>query len=672
MRPGMKFQIAALKGVLGRTAITLLALAWVGQAAAQALLVDELPSGTSLVVVNQPLADATTLVWPRPAGEPGLGQLVAGRLTLAAEIEARFGGGDVVAGSPPVIVAVGGAAPGELAGMLVPVLDEGPPYAIDIPSSPTLVEGGLERRLGAPDSDTLLRLEVLLPPPDDWRRNSVEVLWDLVPRLAADAVPSLQSRVEGQLGVLEGRVDPQVSEMALAELRMELARIAAAPTLQADDVAEARRRLDVRRQAVLEQHPEAARSVLEQWLAGGENAVRQYLFGFRGVTLESVRASAAGWLPTHPGRALLVLPPRVYNPRFAAGPEIHRLANDLTGAILERGAAPLAVVCLRPVLVPDLDGEVTATVLARLARELRLTSPRPASVRVRTRPPLIELAGPPDAFGELMEQLTTAYGVVLSDQASFDSVDGDARRRALDLMAGVLGLAESGGPSPATLLRPGNLALGVVAPDAEAAAEALVKFWSVEARPVAAPDVQDLPTGDRTRIAAPGSISVLVVALDMGFGGLEAVSAVTRELLETRAGQRWPDARVEVLAPYVPGRSLLLLVVAEAGTLDEIEARVRAGWPSLIAPVSEDELAPVRRRVAAAASAEMSGVAGHARRCSATAAGAARWREPAEFELEILTVEAEAVGALLGSFGSIESLQTTGAGVLPSGESRRR
>jgi len=95
------------------------------------------------------------------------------------------------------------------------------------------------------------------------------------------------------------------------------------------------------------------------------------------------------------------------------------------------------------------------------------------------------------------------------------------------------------------------------------------------------------------------------------------------------------------------------------------------GWASLIATIGEEELAPIKRRVAASASAEMSGVSGHARRCAATAAGAARWHQPAEFELEILTVGPEIVNAVLQGFSDLASLQTTAAGTLPIIDLRR-
>jgi len=676
MPPDMRVQIALLKGVLGCALGILTAAFFVGTARAQALLVEPLPGGTVLVLVNQPLADATTLVWPQATDhdEAAMGQLIAGRLSLVTDVETALGSAgddEDPQSAPPVIVAVGGASAEELSSLLERVLGDRPTTSLAPRSATTLVEGGLDRRLGAPGSEAKLRLEVLLPPPGDWRRSSVEVLWDLLPTLLSDIVPALQSRMEGALGILEGGVDAELAEVTVSALRLELARFASDPALQRDDVAEARRRLQVRRFAVLEEHPDAAVRVLDYWIAGGEAAVREFIFGIQGVTLGSVREAAAGWLPTHPGRAQLILPPRVFNPRFAVGPQTHQLGNDLTAAILERRGAPLAVVCLRPVMVPDLDGEVTATVLARLARELRSAPNRPGFVRVRSAPPLIEVAGPADGFGELMEQLTSAYLAVVADFSPVTTAGDGARRRALDLMAGLLGVTEEKDSSPAILLRPGNLALGVVANDAQAAAEALFKFWSVESGDEEVTDVQSVAVVPRTRAAAPGKESVVVVALETAFGGNEAVSMVVREVLASRARGLWSEGRVDVLHPYVPGRSLLLFELGSPGTVDEVEKMAGQGWASLISIIGEEELAPIKRRVAASASAEMSGVAGHARRCAATAAGAARWHQPAEFELEILTVGPEIVNAVLQGFSDLASLQTTAAGTLPISDLKR-
>jgi len=676
MPPDMRIQTALLKGVLGCAVAVLTIVVGAGDARAQALLVERLPGGTRLVLVNQPLADATTLAWPENSvGGVSNGRLIAGRLTMAADVEAVFkrGEGEELAGlAPPVIVAVGGASAIEMSALLARVLGERQPTPVERSAGTVLVEGGLDRRLGAPGSDAMLRLEVLLPPLGDRRRSSMEVLWDLMPLLLADVVPGIQSRVEGALGILEGRVDADNAEQTVGRLRYELARFASDPNLQGDDVAEARRRLQVRRYAVLEEHPEGAERVLESWLAGGEDAVREFVFGIQSVTLASVRDAAAGWLPLHPGRAQLVLPPRIFNPRFAAGPQIEQLDNDLTAAILERAGAPLTVVCLRPVLVPDLDGEVTATVLAGLARELRSARNRPGFVRVRTAPPLIEIAGLADGFGELMEQLTNAYLAVVSDREAVVGTGDDAHRRALDLMAGLLGVTEADDISPASLLRPGNIALGVVAEDAEAAAEALTKFWLMDLPDAGTTNVQSVPAVPRSRMAAPGDTSVLVVALEMSFGGNEAVSQVLGELLASRARGLWADSRVDILHPYIPGRSLLLLEVASRGTVDEVERSLASEWSKLTAPSNEAELASVKARAASAASAEMSGVAGHARRCAAVAAGASRWHQPAEFELQILTVGPEIVNGLLESFIELSTLETAGAGALPISDLKGR
>jgi hypothetical protein len=281
---------------------------------------------------------------------------------------------------------------------------------------------------------------------------------------------------------------------------------------------------------------------------------------------------------------------------------------------------------------------------------------------------MLEVAGPIDGFGELLEQLSAAYRGVAEDRSPITAVDDGARRRALTLMAGLLGVSEHDGPSPATLLGGGNLALGVVAADAEAATEALQKFWAAGGQPSRSTEVQDVGGGQRTRAAAPGGESVLVAALELAFGGDEAVLLVVRELVAKRAASLWPDSRITVFQPFVPGRTLLLLELSHRGTLDELEGLMERRWKDLTVPVTEDELAPVKRRVAAASSAEMSGVAGHARRCAAAAAGATSWHQPAEFELEILTLEPERVNPALEGLTDWQRLQTTGAGSLPIGD----
>jgi hypothetical protein len=666
MRSVMSVQVSRTKGLLWFLMGALAAASAAPEAAAQAVLIERLANGTQLVVVSQPLADATTVAWPVVGtdGEVAVSDLVAGRLTLTADLEAALGGLPESA-APPVVVAVGGASPSELGELAARLLGDRRPVAVPRLEAEPVIEGGLDRQLGPPGSDAQLRLIVPLPPPGDPRRSSVEVLWELVPSLLPSTVPRLESRIDGDRALLEGPVDAELAELHVREIRFALARFAFDPRLEEGDVADARARHEVQRHAALEEHPEAAKWILARWRSGGEPAVREVLFGLRGVTLESVRSAAAEWLPDHPGRARLTLPPRVFNPRFAVGPQPINLANDLAAAVLERRAATMSVVCLRPVLVPDLDGSVTATVLARVARELRTSERRPGWIRVRQAPPLLEVAAPADAFGELLEQLARARSTVAEDNASVVAGGADASRRALALMADRLAISRVESPTPASLLRPGNLALGVVAVDGEAAAEALAKFWGGSSAGVRTTLVDTVPAGSRSRVAAPGDESVVVIALELAFGGADATRLVTAELLEARLRQLLPETRSRALRPFVPGRSLLVLEVAASGTVDEVEAMVRRIWPTLTAGVDDDELAPIRRRAAADASAAMSGVAGHARHAAAAAAGAVAWRQPAELELEILSLEAVAVTATLEGFAAFDELETTAAGELP-------
>jgi hypothetical protein len=307
-----------------------------------------------------------------------------------------------------------------------------------------------------------------------------------------------------------------------------------------------------------------------------------------------------------------------------------------------------------------------------VARELRAGDDRPGWIRLRNTPPLLEIAGPAGSFGELLEQLARARDAVAADDRPVEVGNAGASRRALDLMANRLGITQVEAPTPASLLRPGNLAVGVVAVDGESAAEALAKFWSAPAAVSDTTLVEDIPVAGRSRIAAAGDESAVAVALDLPYASAAAVGLVTSELLELRLRTLLPDARNRVLQPFIPGRSLLVVEVRSTGTVDEVETMLRRAWPGLTAGVDDDELAPVKRRAAAAASAAMSGVAGHARHAAATAAGVESWRQPAEFELDVLSIEAAAVAAVLARVSAFDALDTTGAGVLPIGELSRR
>jgi hypothetical protein len=628
---------------------------------AQTLAVEQLGNGTELIHVAYPLSGATSVSWPESGDSApgGIRTVVGGSLTLNADLEQALDGAVT---APPVVVAVGGSAGSELRALVGRLLADLPPHLPVLATPRPVAEGGVERRLGVPGEEALLRLVIALPSPHDHRRAAVEVLWEILPELLD--LTGLASRVEGGFGVLEARVDAELAELRLRSLRLALARVAGDPRISEERVEAMRRRLVVRRQAQLEAHPQASQTMLELWLEGRTVAIREFLFGLEGVTPEAVRSAAAEWLPQHPGAAVLVLPPTVLNPRFAPGPELAQLDNDLATAVLERPGTPLAALCLQPVLLPDIDGQVTATVLTRLAAEVRATDAAPGWVRVRASPAALELAAPSDAFAELCEVLQVALQRIGGDERPLAG-GGDARRRALDLMAAVVGLAVERELSPADLLRPGNLAVGVVAPDGEAATEAMSKFLGAWAVPERRLEGRSLASGQRSREAVAGRLSAAAVALPLPATADACRAVVVAEIIHSRVEHGLSDARVEVLSPLLPGRRTLVLLVSAEMALDELEEELAKGWGTWMAPVEEGELVDIRRRVAARASAAASGALGRARTCAAVAAGEAPWRPPRELELTLLTLDAEEISALVEGLADLDELRTTGAGVLP-------
>jgi hypothetical protein len=199
--------------------VLLLSLLVAFGAAAQALHVERVGGATELLLVSQPLSEATTVAWPLPDGT--VFSTTSGGLTLVADLQAAL---EDLDGSPLVVVAVGGAQAGDLK----PVLELGLPDPVGestLPEQPPLIEGAVDRRLGAPGSDALLRLELQLPAVDDWRRSTVEVLWELLPELLGDEFPGLVSRVDGEHGGLEVRVNPELVEVELRKLRLTLAQV---------------------------------------------------------------------------------------------------------------------------------------------------------------------------------------------------------------------------------------------------------------------------------------------------------------------------------------------------------------------------------------------------------------------------------------------------------------
>ena len=639
-----------------------------GTVCAQALSETVLGNGTRVVVVAQPLADVTSCAWRDPGDEDRVHTTVSGQLTLAAELNAAFGVDRVAddaaprPAAPAVIIALGPTPTSELEAILGPALAGRVPRAVAPRRTSTLREGGLERRLGPLGAEAELRLELPLPSPDDPARTSIEVLWELVPGMLDSLAPGVTGRVDGDIAGLRAMLDPDLAELTLRQLRLGLARMGTDPRLEPDAVEEARRRVAVRRAARAEHHPDGAVAVLDRYETAGMDGVREMLFGPGGVTPETVRAAATAWLARHPGAAVLILPPRVFNPRFAKPPVEIRLDSDLAAAVLERGATPLATLALRPVVSPDVDGELAAVVLTRLAGELRGGVGAPGWSRVTTRPGTLELAAPADAFPELVEALERALRAVSGDETTVVGEPTDARRRALQLTSARLGLGASDRVVPSELLRPANLAVGAVVPDAEAGVEALRKLLVIEPR---AAEVDSLPAIPRTREAVAGTRSCLVVILDVPAVVDPAAQIVLENLLATRATSLLAPAEAEILRPLVPGRRALLLVVTAEATVDVLERALAERWARFVADTEEPELAPVRRAAAARELTEASGATGAARRCASVAAGDGRWRPTSEIEMAILGVEASAVDAALEAVRTYADMETFGAGVLP-------
>lgn len=661
MTAAMKVQGACLQCFLVLSAVAGAALPVTGQA----LYTDRLGNGTELVVVAQPLADATTVAWPATLENDGPATVVtSGDLTLVADLEAALTL-DEVAMAPPVVVAVGAVSVTDIRALLERVVATHPARPAPAVVEDALVEGRLERRLGAAGSEAEIRLEVNLPPASDPMRSAIEVLWDLLPGVLTDDLAGVRSRVDGNRALFEARTESSSVDLAVRRLRLGLARFAESPAVRAAAVETAAQRLQVRRQAQLEKHPQSAEMILDLWLAAGVQAVREFLFGVDGVTVETVRSAAMNWLPQHPGNVVVTLPPRSFNPRFASPPAILQLDNGLSAAVLERSGLPLSTVCLRPVVVPDLDDELAATVLARVARELRELEQPPGWVRVDARPAQIQLAAPVDQFSELTEVLHAALTEVGKDRRPVMAEGGSARRRALRLMAGALGIAEGTSLSPETLLRAGNLSLGVVAEDGEAASEAVRKFWAVGGSSVNGATVRAIAPVPKTREAAAGGDSVLVFALELAAATDETLALVVADVLASRGATLFDDGMIEILQPYVPGHRVLLVVASAAASMDRVESELREAWVTLTGPTTEEELAGIRRRVAAATAIAWSGATGRACRCAAVASGAVSWRTATDLEMAILSVPAEVVDATLESVADFEKLPNTGAGLLP-------
>ncbi len=639
----------------------LLAVLLASSVAAQTLEVIPAGPGVRAVVLTLPLDDAVSLAWPEVAedGRVAVQAVTVPALMGSGELERRLGAAGTV---PPVMVVTGPLRPDEISGLVTQLAADRDVAELPPPSRPELIEGGAERRLAPPGSDAELRLRLPLPPRGDLRRPGAEVLVHLLPSLLERSQPRLSVHVEGDVAELSRPVEAERAEGTLARLRLDLSRLADGLEVSAGEVARIRDRMAVARAVRLGRHPHGAEELVRCWLAGGEPAVRQFLFGLGGVGPQRVLEAARGWLALHPGAALLLLPPRVLNPRFAAAPRTEELPDGLTVVILERPATPLECLVVRPVLTQDLEGGATAAVLARLAGALRQAAEPPPWAEVRRDPPRLELAAPPGQGATLLEALNHGLEVVAGDATAVQA-GGGARERALGLMAAALGLASGGPLTPAALLRPDNLVLGAVVTDGEAAAEALRKLLAEGGPPAAAATASDLEAPTRTRVAVPGRTACLVVRLPGGAAGGPARLAAW--LLVHRLAGSVEELSVEQLEPVVAGGHPALVAVWARSTLPELERTLRERWPSLTAPPGDEELEAARRELLGEESRRFSGPLGRAGLMAEVAAGCRRWMAPSQWQAGILALGRDDLEPILAGWSDWDGLLTTGAGPLP-------
>ena len=657
-------------------------------------------SGVEIIVVTQPLTDASAACWP--VIDEGIGpfsiRCVQGsELTFLAMLERAFAETPAPADetptaeevqdaegvqemgavqdvdvqqeglreqpSPPVVVVVGGSSWKDVSNLCSRVLTRSPAQGADTLTERDwgFGEGGHERRLGAPGGDAGLRLEVPLPHPASSERTAVEALWSLLPQYLDQIHQVVQTRVNGDVGELEVTVDAELAGLELRRLRLAIAQLAGDPDIEEQDVERAAQAIRVNRLAVLESPAAGAELLVDRWLRGGAEAIREYLFAPSGLTGGQVRRAAASWLPRHPGRAVITLPPRVFRPRFAPGPSETHLDNDLAVAILERPAANLSAVVLRPVLLSGLRGEAEAVVLTRLAAVLRSRPDRPPHIKVQSDPPSLEIATSEDGFAALCESLQTGLEALYEDAREV-TPGTDARSRAARLMAGVLGLDISRPVTPASMLSAGNLALGGVSADAETAIEALRKLGVGGAPSRQPPTGSQLSGGDRRRMPASGTASAVVVALPdaIPFPFVDVAAAI----VERRAQQLLHDTAVEAIQPLIPGRRAVVMIFEKQGSMRDLEDLLEEEWPELTASAAEDELERAQRELAARLVVESNGVLGRARAAAAVAAGERVWRAPSEVEMLVLTASDEDINQALEKMSALEALERTASGPL--------
>jgi hypothetical protein len=632
-----------------------------GMAGAQALGLSATPSGIDIVVVTLPLAEATAACWPvLVRDEFEVDCAVGGRVGFTSAMETAL---DEAALAPPVVVAVGGEAIDDLERLIHRLTTERPVAEAMTLTRPRVHDGALVRRLGRPGADASVSLTVALPPASQPDRSAGEVLWTLLPHLVGGEFSGFRVQLEAEVARLDFRVDSDLTDLEVRRLRLALAQLGSHQDLEGGLVREAADRLRVRRLAALESAETAAAALVRRWLLDGEAGVRQEIFAAETIVEADVRRVATEWLGRHPGAIEVTLPPRVFNPRFAPGPQIESMENNLSVAVLERPGAELVALVLRPVLLNDFTGDAATQVLARLASRIRSEPQPPAVVTVAENPPRLELAGPSGAFADLTEALQRGLEALQGDEAVVETPD-TARSRALGLMAGRLGLAAVERTTASDLLRPDNLAVGGLVEDAGPALEAFRKFGVGGPLRRDATVVQPLPPEMvKSRQVSPGSLAALVILVDLPSDPVHASTMAA--LLSRRLGQSLPDARIELLRPLVPGRRVALLVVEVEGDLPTLEAAVAEAWPTAAETPTDDEVAAVGRQLGTTVAAEAGGVLGRARLCAGVAAGDTFWRAPAETEMALLLLDAEQLSIPMSMIPPWEETLSTGAGRLP-------
>jgi len=608
----------------------------------QALSVRSLSNGTELILITRPLAELDAAC--RSTADPAQSTrcVTAPELLFASILEADLQEDP----APPCVLVLAGVGQRGILDRLEDLLSGKEQIAPRRSSpQPPDAEGGIERRLTAPGSPSKIRLDIPLPEAADPRRPAMETLWAMLPHLLKKEFPGIRAGYRASKAFLEIEVDGETAETRLSALRLALARLAADPSLKSDDILATAHRLQVARMAGLEDPEQAGKEILGLWREGGVDAVRQYLFGLKSVDPPLIVESLRSWLSLHPGHALISLPPRIFQPRFAPGPRVETLENNLSAAVLERPQVGLSALVLRPIFLSGIGGDAEALVLARVAAAIRSGGLPVPSIAVRNDPPRLEMVGDADDFALLCEALQRALAEVAKDRnpVAGSLEPGD---RALTMLGELLGLNTGNEPSAADILAPGNLAVGGLAPDAETAMEALRKFGVGGEKRKDQLLSSSLVAAPRHRQAAAGTHSAVAVGVE--FSASWPLPSFLEVLMRIRAAEAWPEAESRILRPLIPGKQELVLLIEAEQPGRSLEDSVREAFNTLFRPVEEENMSLLRRRVALEETQDVSGIIGRARSCAAVGAAEAGWRAPGGQQMQIMSLEVENLNRLLG------------------------